>query len=144
MEQGQDHRPEGAAQTQRDLGHSFPPAGTRAAEGVQVYGYFSKGIEPVIIRGWRGSVNEGEVTLERIPRLAAGQEMIVKISAQAHRPGDHVFRAEVECGDPETKLAVEEWTRFYGEPDLDTPETHVTADASQLSPAGDSESTSPL
>ncbi len=41
--------------------------------------------------------------------------MVVKIAAQAHRPGDHVFRTELESNDPETKLAVEEWTRFFGD-----------------------------
>ena len=40
---------------------------------------------------------------------------MIKITAQAHRSGDHVFRAELESVDPETKLAVEEWTRFFGE-----------------------------
>ena len=89
--------------------------GTKAAENVLILGYFSEGIEPVAIRGWRGTMNEGEVVLERIPRLGPGQEMLVKIAAQANRPGDHVFRAELECVDPETKLAVEEWTRFYGD-----------------------------
>jgi uncharacterized repeat protein (TIGR01451 family) len=90
--------------------------GTKEAENIQVYGYFSEGVEPVSVGGWRGQLNEGEVILQTIPRIGAGQEMTVRISAQANRPGDHVFRAELECVDPETKLAVEEWTRFYGEP----------------------------
>ncbi len=89
--------------------------GTKAAENVNLYGFFSEGIEPVAVRGWRGQLGEGEVILERIPRLAPGQEMVIKISARAERRGDHVFRAELECNNPETKLAVEEWTRFYGE-----------------------------
>jgi hypothetical protein len=89
--------------------------GTKAAENILILGYFSEGIEPVAVQGWRGAMNEGEVVLERIPRLGAGQEMLIKIAAQANRAGDHVFRAELECQDPETKLAVEEWTRFYGD-----------------------------
>lgn len=89
--------------------------GTKAASNIQLYGFFSEGIEPAGIRGWRGSVSEGEVIIERIPRLGPGQEMVIKITAQAHRSGDHVFRAELESIDPETKLAVEEWTRFFGE-----------------------------
>jgi uncharacterized repeat protein (TIGR01451 family) len=89
--------------------------GTKAAEDILLLGYFSEGIEPIAVRGWRGSISEGEVVLERIPRLGAGQEMLVKIAAQADRPGDHVFRAELKCRDPETKLAQEEWTRFYGD-----------------------------
>jgi uncharacterized repeat protein (TIGR01451 family) len=90
--------------------------GTKEAENIQLYGYFSEGVEPVSVAGWRGQVNEGEVVLQQIPRLGAGQEMLLRISAKASRSGDHVFRAELECTEPETKLAVEEWTRFYGEP----------------------------
>ena len=108
--------------------------GTKAAENVLILGYFSEGIEPIAVRGWRGRMNEGEVVLERIPRLGPGQEMLVKIAAQANRPGDHVFRAELECGDPETKLAVEEWTRFYGDLDVQAslPADSAPADESSL------------
>ena len=87
--------------------------GTKAAEDIQIYGYFSEGIEPTGVQGWRGSLAEGEVILQAIPRLGPGQEMLVRIQAQARRAGDHVFRAEVESKEPQTKLAVEEWTRFY-------------------------------
>ncbi|MCA9150156.1 MAG: hypothetical protein KDA92_12690, partial [Planctomycetales bacterium] len=97
--------------------------GTKEAENIQVYGYFSEGIEPSTVAGWRGQVNEGEVVLQTIPRLGAGQEMVVRITAQASKAGDHVFRTELECTAPETKLAVEEWTHFYGEamPTQDAP-----------------------
>jgi uncharacterized repeat protein (TIGR01451 family) len=109
--------PKGAAAVGSDVGYEIriENRGTKAAGDIQLYGYFSDGIEPRAIRGWRGSVSEGEVVMERIPRLGAGQEMVINISAQAHQPGDHVFRAELECADPETKLAVEEWTRFFGD-----------------------------
>jgi len=90
--------------------------GTKEARNIDVMGYFSEGIEPTAVRGWRADVEVGQVIFEQIPRLGPGQEMIVKVAAQAHRPGDHVFRAELESTDPETKLAVEEWTRFFGEP----------------------------
>ncbi|MCP4189746.1 MAG: DUF11 domain-containing protein [Planctomycetaceae bacterium] len=100
--------------------------GTKAASDIQLFGFFSEGIEPAGIRGWRGTVTEGEVIIERIPRLGAGQEMVVKITAQAHRAGDHVFRAELECVDPETKLAVEEWTRFFGDVDPIRQAEHTT------------------
>jgi hypothetical protein len=89
--------------------------GTKAAENIQVFGYFSEGIEPLGVAGWKGQLNEGEVIMQVIPRLGAGQEMLLRITAQASRAGDHVFRTELECNEPETKLAVEEWTRFYGD-----------------------------
>jgi len=104
--------------------------GTKAAEDIQIYGYFSEGIEPTTVHGWKGSLSEGEVALQAIPRLGPGQEMLIRIQAQARRAGDHVFRAEVESKEPETKLAVEEWTRFYaGDDASEVEETRTAGDA---------------
>jgi uncharacterized repeat protein (TIGR01451 family) len=105
--------------------------GTKAAEDIQIYGYFSEGIEPTSVQGWKGSLSEGEVVLQSIPRLGPGQEMLVRIQAQARRAGDHVFRAEVESKEPQTKLAVEEWTRFYTGDDasMEAEETRTAGDA---------------
>ncbi|MCA9186846.1 MAG: hypothetical protein R3E01_23645 [Pirellulaceae bacterium] len=89
--------------------------GTKAAENIQVIGYFSRGIEPVSVQGWRGDLQPGQVVFAPIGRLTAGQELVFKITARAYRPGNHVFRAEVECAAPETRLAAEEWTKYYGE-----------------------------
>jgi uncharacterized repeat protein (TIGR01451 family) len=104
--------------------------GTKVATKVNVVGYFSEGIEPVAVIGWRADIEVGQVVFEQIPRIAPGQEMVVKVTAQASRPGDHVFRTELDSNDPVTKLAVEEWTRFYGDeigPKLFDPgEQHAT------------------
>ena len=40
--------------------------------------------------------------------------MVIRVTAVANKTGNHVFRAELECPAPETRLAQEEWTRFYG------------------------------
>ena len=99
--------------------------GTRAAQNVDVVGYFSEGIEPVAIQGWKGDVEVGQVVLETIPRIAPGQEFSVKLIAVASRPGEHVFRTEVHAkDDSRTKLSNDEWTRFDGgekSPALDGP-----------------------
>ena len=87
--------------------------GTRAANNVDVVGYFSEGIEPVAVRGWRANVQVGQVVMDTIPRISPGQEMVVKVIAKASRPGNHVFRTELASKDPQTKLAVEEWTVFH-------------------------------
>ena len=94
--------------------------GTKAAEHIEVVGYFSEGIEPVDVRGWRGEVSTGQVVFEPIGTLAAGQELVIRITARANRPGDHIFRAQIKCNSPETRLAVEEWTKYYsmGETDV--------------------------
>ena len=88
--------------------------GTKAAGNVQVVGYFSKGIEPESVRGGRGEVLTGQVVFEPIQAIQPGQEVVFKIAARASRPGDHVFRAELQCEAPQTRLATEEWTKFYG------------------------------
>jgi len=109
--------PQGAVAVGADVAYEVKimNRGTKEADNIQLFGYFSKGVEPVSIAGWRGNLKEGEVVLQKIPRLGPGQEMVIRIMAQADRPGDHVFRAELECTSPKTKLAVEEWTRFYGD-----------------------------
>ena len=89
--------------------------GTKAAANVKLVGFFSEGIEPIAIRGWRGNVDVGQVTLQPIPQIAPGQEIIMKVIAKASRPGNHVFRAELSTKKPLTKLAVEEWTVFHSD-----------------------------
>ena len=91
--------------------------GTKVANNINVVGYFSEGIEPNSIQGWQGAVEVGQVVLETIPRISAGQSVNVKVLAQASRAGNHVFRAELDSDDPDTKtkLAVEEWTVFHDE-----------------------------
>lgn len=89
--------------------------GTAAANNVNIVGYFSEGIEPVGVRGWKANVEVGQVILDTIPHITPGQEVLVTIVARASRPGDHVFRAELHAKDPQTKLAQEEWTVFHEE-----------------------------
>lgn len=107
--------------------------GTRAAEDIQLVGYFSDGIEPISIEGWRGQIEDGQVVLQPIRRLQAGQEMVVKITARASTEANHVFRAELDCADPETRLATEEWTRYFGKissgPDNDAEHDGIATDA---------------
>ena len=88
--------------------------GTKTAEKVQVVGYFSEGIEPESIRGGRGEVLTGQVVFEAVDKIQPGQEVVFRIAARASRAGDHVFRAELQCEAPQTRLATEEWTKFYG------------------------------
>ncbi len=89
--------------------------GSKIAENISVMGYFSEGIEPIDVHGWRGSIATGQVQFEPIGSLSPGQELVFRITARAATPGNHVFRAEVECSHPETRLALEEWTKYYGE-----------------------------
>ena len=87
--------------------------GTKAAENIQVMGYFSEGIEPVSIRNGRGELTTGQVTMDMIPSIGPGQELVFRIVARAQVAGNHVFRTELQCNNPETKLAAEEWTKYF-------------------------------
>ena len=89
--------------------------GSKAAEEIRIVGFFGPGVEPTSVQGWRGEIATGQVEFEPIDRLNAGQELVLKIVARADAPGTHRFRVELTCANPDTKLASEESTRFYGE-----------------------------
>jgi uncharacterized repeat protein (TIGR01451 family) len=96
--------------------------GTKAAEKVTVVGYFTEGIEPTKVAGAVATLDAGQVSCQPVAALAAGDETTIKITARASAAGNHVFRAEVTCQHPETRLVAEETTTFYGEGTVDGPE----------------------
>jgi uncharacterized repeat protein (TIGR01451 family) len=87
--------------------------GTKAAEGVQIAAFFSEGVEPIAVEGGTAELGVGQVVFQPIPRIGAGQQVILKISAKADREGTHTFRTEVVCTSPQTELAAQETTQFY-------------------------------
>ena len=89
--------------------------GTKAAENIDITVQFSKGIEPIRATGAKADVIPGQVLFKQIPRLGPGRKITLKIVARASKKGNHRFRAQVECKDPETRLASEDTTRFFGE-----------------------------
>ena len=96
---------------------------TKAAENIQLIGYFSDGVEPELVAGGRGQVSTGQVVFDPISTIGAGQEIVYRIKARAHTPGNHVFRAELQCRAPETRLATEEWTKYFHSVGHDVPQT---------------------
>ncbi|MEX0585866.1 MAG: CARDB domain-containing protein, partial [Pirellulales bacterium] len=89
--------------------------GSKSAEGIALVTYFSEGVEPIQVAGGAHRVDVGQVTFEPFRVLEAGDEIVCKITAKASAAGNHVFRAEVTCKNPETRLVGEETTRFYGD-----------------------------
>ncbi len=87
--------------------------GTTAAEGINVVGLFSAGIDPTSVEGAQYAIRDGRVTFHPIKSLPAGGELVLRIRATANQAGTHTFRAEVACQDLEIKLAAEETTRFF-------------------------------
>ena len=94
--------------------------GSKPAESIRVYAFFSEGIEATEVLGGEARIEPGQVVFEEIDQIGPGQEFLFKITAKASEVGDHIFRAEVTCQDPDTELAAQETTRFYGKIDRET------------------------
>ena len=84
--------------------------GSKEAVDVRAVAQFSHGIEPQRIEGQSGEVMAGQVLFDPIPRIGPGQELRLKVIAQADRAGHHRFRTEVRSGD--TVLVAEEATHY--------------------------------
>jgi uncharacterized repeat protein (TIGR01451 family) len=115
--------------------------GTKAAENVDVAGFFSNGIEPLNAQGAPSQIAPGQIVFKPIAAIAAGSEVVLRIKARADQAGNHVFRTEVNCPSVGAKLASEETTLFYG--DGRTSEDRVASRsensmAGQVIPASDS------
>jgi len=88
--------------------------GTKEARGVQLFVSFDSGIQPMKIENSNGTITGDQIQFATIPSIAAGQELVLKVTARGRADGNHTFRAEVQCSDPSTRLAIEESTHFYG------------------------------
>src|SRR5262249_37428358 len=89
--------------------------GTKAAENVDVAGFFSNGIEPVNAQGAGNQISPGQIVFKPIAVIGPLSEVVLRIKARADQPGNHVFRTEVSCPSVGAKLASEETTLFYGD-----------------------------
>ncbi|MCY2988795.1 MAG: hypothetical protein NTY19_13130 [Planctomycetota bacterium] len=88
--------------------------GTKAAVEVSVLAQFSEGIEPVSAEGAKAEMMPGQVQFRPLAQIAPNETVKLQIKAKAASTGNHLFRAEVKCPDPETKLVAEQTTRYYG------------------------------
>lgn len=87
--------------------------GTRAAEKVQVVGFFSEGIEATGADGAPNKILPGQVLFSPIRAIAPGEKMVLTIRAVASKHGHLVFRAEASCPTGNIQLAAEESTYFF-------------------------------
>jgi len=88
--------------------------GSKAATQVNVVAQFSEGIEPIATDGMPGEIQTGQVVFQPIARINPKETMKLTVKAKAQSDGNHVFRAAVQCSDPDTRLVAEDTTRFYG------------------------------
>lgn len=86
--------------------------GSRPARAVKVVAQFSNGIEPIRAEGVMGKLVPGQVIFDSIDTIGPGQQITLRVVAQAAEAGVHRFRAELQCEDGETQLIEEESTRY--------------------------------
>lgn len=89
--------------------------GLKAAANVNVLSQFSDGLEPIEAHGSRHEILPGQVVFHPIERIVPGETVTLTIKAKAEKGGNHIFRAEVKCEQPITRLIAEDSTRFFGE-----------------------------
>jgi uncharacterized repeat protein (TIGR01451 family) len=87
--------------------------GTREARNVEVFAYFSRGIEPTSAEGAPSRMIPGEVVFQPIASLAPGAEAVLKVHAKAEVAGSHVFRAEARCRQLNARLVSEATNLYY-------------------------------
>jgi uncharacterized repeat protein (TIGR01451 family) len=89
--------------------------GSKESQGVEVFAYFSRGIEPTGAEGRPNRLGPGQVTFQPISTLAPGAEVTLKIRARADEAGNHVFRAEAHCVPLGTRLISEATNLYYSD-----------------------------
>ncbi|MFM2094408.1 MAG: Large cysteine-rich periplasmic protein OmcB, partial [Planctomycetota bacterium] len=87
--------------------------GTKSAEKVNILMQFSEGIEPIAAEGAKSDLLRGQVVFSPIGKIEVGQTATLKVRARADKAGSHLFRVEVKCDEPETRLVFEGTTRFF-------------------------------
>jgi hypothetical protein len=87
--------------------------GSKDATDVRAIAQFSHGIEPRRIEGHSGELLTGQVLFDNIPRIGAGDEVKLKVIAEADQAGHHRFRSEIRSGD--TVLVAEEATHYMSQ-----------------------------
>ncbi|MDR3197388.1 MAG: DUF11 domain-containing protein [Planctomycetaceae bacterium] len=88
--------------------------GTKAAENVEIKTAFGGGLEPYGVEGGiNASMVDGQVFFDKIPTVASGQNVVLKVKAKAEKPGNHRMRTEVICAVANVHLVNENTTYFY-------------------------------
>lgn len=110
------HDPRGPRPIGEDVSYviEITNRGSKSAANVKVSGFFSEGIDAIKIDGHQAQSGNGAISFAPIPRIDPGKTVKLTIIARATQPGNLVFKAVVECDSPETKLAAEDTTRYFG------------------------------
>jgi hypothetical protein len=87
--------------------------GTKVADNVEVFVYFSRGIEPVAAEGAPNRMMPGQVVFLPIASIEPGAEIVLKVQGRAEIAGNHVFRAEAHCKPLGARLISEATNLYY-------------------------------
>jgi uncharacterized repeat protein (TIGR01451 family) len=113
--------------------------GTREAQNVEVFAYFSRGIEPIGAEGAPNRLAPGQVVFQPLPSLPPGAEAVLRVRAKAEAAGNHVFRAEARCKPLNARLVSEATNLYYIDGPAETPAPQTAGDppADQTPPTYD-------
>ncbi len=89
--------------------------GTRSARNVDIVMHFSEGVEPIKAEGIANDITPGQVSFSPIAQIDPGEEILLKIRANASTAGSHRFRAQLLCEESDSHEVAEGTTRFFGE-----------------------------
>ncbi len=89
--------------------------GTREAQNVEVFAYFSRGVEPTATEGAPSRLLPGQVIFQPIASLPPAAEAVLKVHARAEIAGNHIFRAEVRCRQLDARLVSEATNLYYSD-----------------------------
>ena len=87
--------------------------GSKEAENVEVFVYFSRGIEPIAAEGAPNRLLPGQVIFMPIPSIGPGAEVTLKLRGRADVAGNHVFRVEAHCKPLGARLVREATNLFF-------------------------------
>ena len=87
--------------------------GIVAAQGVQIIARTSDGLRPLTVEGANAELLGQQVVFEKLEQVDAGRSVRVRLRARGETAGNHLIRVEVVATGPDTRLAVEETTRFF-------------------------------
>jgi hypothetical protein len=86
--------------------------GKKSANDIEVIAQFSDGIEPVRMEGHAGRIVPGQAIFNSIQSIGPNDKLVLRIHAEASKPGVHRFRVEVKSKGSDTDLLEEESTRY--------------------------------
>ena len=86
--------------------------GKKSASDIEVIAQFSDGLEPVRMEGHAGRIVPGQAIFNSIPNIGPNEKLVLRIHAEASKPGVHRFRVEVKSKGSDTDLLEEESTRY--------------------------------